>query len=59
VDEIRLIEVKEGILAESQAMANRLRERLRSTYLRNGCGYWIHTRCSGHGFEGWHRELVP
>jgi len=35
------------------------RERLRSTYLRNGCGYWIHTRCSGHGFEGWHRELVP
>ena len=31
MDEIRLIEVKEGILAESQAVANRLRERLRST----------------------------
>jgi len=31
VDKIRLIEVKEGILAESQAVANRLRERLRST----------------------------
>jgi hydrogenase nickel incorporation protein HypB len=31
VDEIRLIEVKEGILSESQAVAKRLRERLRST----------------------------
>jgi len=31
VDEIRLIEVKEGILSESQALAKRLRERLRST----------------------------
>lgn len=31
MDKIRLIEVKEGILAESQAVANRLRERLRST----------------------------
>jgi hydrogenase nickel incorporation protein HypB len=31
VDKIRLIEVKEGILAESQAVAAKLRERLRST----------------------------
>ncbi len=31
MDDIRLIEVKEGILSESQAVANRLRERLRGT----------------------------
>ncbi len=31
MDEIRLIEVKEGILSESQAVADRLRERLRGT----------------------------
>lgn len=31
MDEVRLIEVKEGILSESQAVADRLRERLRLT----------------------------
>lgn len=31
MDEIRLIEVKEGILSESRALAERLREKLRST----------------------------